>query len=342
MSTSATPAAAPPVADLSDARRLFRERGRWRWPEIVYWVAMVASIVAFPTHLVLIAQIMIIGLFSLSFDLLVGYAGIGSLGHAAFFGIGAYTAGIVAHDGWGEPITGLLIAGAVAGAIGFLLSILVARLTGIALLMITFGVGLLIGEGAHSAKWLTNGDDGLSGIAMWPIFGKFDFDFYGRTAVIYTLVVAFLIYLVARRIVNSPFGLQLEGMRENIRRIPALGISVRYRYMAVFTISAIIAGIAGGVLAQITQTVALPMLGFDRSASVLIMVMLGGMGSLIGAVIGAAVYMVAQDQLSSLNPVYWNFWLGMFLVIAVLFARGGLMALFARIEAALRRDRKAP
>jgi branched-chain amino acid transport system permease protein len=322
------------------AHGLFRTRSRWRWPEFAYWLAMLASIFIFPTHLILIAQIMITGLFALSFDLLVGYAGIGSLGHAAFFGIGAYTAGIIAHNGWNEPITGLLAAALVAGIIGFLLSILVARLTGIALLMITFGVGLLIFEGAHSAKWLTNGDDGLSGITLSPVLGLFDFDFYGRTAVWYTLGVAFLIYLVVRRIVNSPFGLQLEGMRENIRRVPALGISVRYRYMAVFTLSAIVAGIAGGILAQITQTVALPLLGFDRSASVLIMVMLGGMGSLIGAVIGAAVYMIAQDQLSALNPTYWNFWLGLFLVIAVLFARGGLMALFMRIEAALRRKKE--
>jgi branched-chain amino acid transport system permease protein len=320
-----------------NAHEVFRARARWRWPEIVYWVAITASIFVFPTHLVLIAQVLITGLFALSFDLLVGYAGIPSLGHAAFFGIGAYTAGIIAHNGWGEPLSGLLCAGLLAGVAGFIFSILVARLHGIALLMITFGVGLLIAEGAHSAKWLTNADDGLSGINMWPLLGRFDFDFLGRTAVGYTLIVSFLLYLVARRIVNSPFGLQLEGMRENLRRVPALGISVRYRYMAVFTISAIIAGIAGGLLGQITQTVALPVLGFDKSASVLIMVMLGGMGSLIGATIGAAVYMIAQDRLSSLNPVYWNFWLGLFLVVAVLFARGGLMRAFDRVGAALRR-----
>lgn len=322
---------------MTSAREQFVAGSRWRWQEVAYWLIAAVGIVAFPTHLVLIAQVLITGLFALSFDLLVGYAGIGSLGHAAFFGIGAYTAAIVARAGWGEPLTGLLVAGLIAGAVGFLLSTLVARLTGLALLMITFGVGLLIFEGAHSAKWLTNGDDGLSGITMWPLLGRFEFDFLGRTAVIYTLVVTFLLFLVARRIVNSPFGLQLKGMRENIRRVPALGISVRYRYMAVFTISAVLAGIAGGLLAQITQTVALPVLGFDKSASVLIMVMLGGMGSLIGAVIGAAVYMIAQDRLSSLNPVYWNFWLGLFLVVAVLFARGGLMAALDRIEAAIRR-----
>jgi branched-chain amino acid transport system permease protein len=335
-STTATPAPLT-AGEQSAAHALFRRRARWRWPEIAYWVLMAAAIVAFPTHLVLIAQVLIAGLFALSFDLLVGYAGIPSLGHAAFFGIGAYTAGVLAHAGWGEPLSGLLVAGIVAGAVGFLFSILVARLHGIALLMITFGVGLLIYEGAHSAKWLTNGDDGLSGITMWPIFGKFDFDFYGRTAVVYSLLVALVLYLIARRIVNSPLGLQLTAMRENIRRVPALGISVRGRYMAVFTISAIIAGIAGAVLAQITQTVALPVLGFDRSASVLIMVMLGGMGSLIGAVIGAAIYMVAQDQLSALNPVYWNFWMGLFLVVAVLFARGGLMGLIDRLESWIRR-----
>lgn len=336
--TTVTTAAPDELArEAPDARLLFRRRSRWRWQEVVFWLLAAASIVAFPTHLVLIAQLLIAGLFALSFDILVGYAGIASLGHAAFFGIGAYAAGILAHNGWGEPITGLLVAGVVAGCAGWLLSLLVARLHGIALLMITFGVGLLVYEGAHSAKWLTNADDGLSGITMWPVLGLFPFDFLGRTAVVYTLVVAFLIYLVARRIVNSPFGLQLEGLREKLVRVPALGISIRRRYMAVFTISAIIAGIAGGILAQTTQTVALSSLGFDRSASVLIMVMLGGMGSLIGAMIGAAVYIIAQDRLSSIDPVYWNFWIGLFLVLAVLFARGGIMRLTERIEARLRR-----
>jgi branched-chain amino acid transport system permease protein len=319
------PAPAPVTTSQEKAHKVFAFSSRWRWEEVAFWVAAAISIVVFPTHLVLIAQILITGLFALSFDLLVGYAGIPSLGHAAFFGIGAYTAGLLARGGWTEPITGLIVAGCVAAVAGLALSVVVSRLTGIGLIMITLGVGLLLLESAHSARGITGGDDGLSGINIAPIFGHFAFDFYGKTAVIYTFIVVLLLYLVARRIVNSPFGLELKGIRENVRRVPAIGIPLRSRYMVAFTVAAALAGVAGALLAQITQTVALSSLSFDRSALALILVMIGGMGTLIGALVGAAAYMVAQDRLSDLNPVYWNFWVGLLLVLFVLFARGGLI-----------------
>ena len=321
------------------ARSVFAQRSRWRWTEIAFWLAVVVSIVAFPTHLILITQLLIVGLFAASFDLLVGYTGIASLGHAAFFGIGAYAAAILIHTGWTEPITGLAVAGIAAGAFGLVVSALVAQLSGPALLMITLGLNLLVFEAAHTAKWLTGGDDGLAGVVPSPVLGLFTFDLYGRTAVVYTLVVVALCYLVLRRVVHSPFGLQLEGIRENARRAPALGISIRARTMAAFTVSAFLAGIAGALLAQVTQTVALGVLSFDRSAAVLIIVMLGGLGTLIGGFIGAAVYTVAQDRLSSLSPVYWNFWIGLMLVLFVLFARGGIVGALDRLGTAWRKRR---
>ncbi len=321
------------------ARGVFARRSRWRWTEVTFWLAVVVSIIVFPTHLILITQLLIVGLFAASFDLLVGYTGIASLGHAAFFGIGAYAAGILIHAGWTEPISGLAVAGIAAGAFGLVVSALVAQLTGPALLMITLGLNLLVFEAAHAAKWLTGGDDGLAGVVPSPVLGLFAFDLYGRTAVVYTLVVVALCYLALRRVVHSPFGLQLEGIRENARRVPALGISIRVRTMAAFTVSAVLAGIAGALLAQVTQTVALGVLGFDRSAAVLIMVMLGGLGTLIGGFIGAAVYTVAQDRLSSLSPVYWNFWIGLMLVLFVLFARGGIVGALDRLAAAWRKRR---
>ncbi len=334
----ATTAAAqlPALSDEAAAKALFAERARWRWPEIAYWIAVVLCMFAFPTHLMLIAQVLITGLFAVSFDLLVGYAGIASLGQAAFFGVGAYTTGLIAHNGWSEPITGLLAGALAAGLLGFVFSILVSRLTGIALLMITFGVGLLIYEAAHSAHDITGGDDGLTVGNLSPLLGLFPFDFLGHTAVGYTFVVVFLAYLFARLIVNSPFGLELQGIRENVRRIPAIGVPVGYRYMVAFTVSAILAGLGGALLAQITGTVALGFLSFDRSSSVLIMVILGGIGTLYGPLIGAALYMVAQDRLADLNPVYWNFYIGLMLVIVVLCARGGIVGGIARIERAVR------
>jgi branched-chain amino acid transport system permease protein len=321
------------------ARSVFARRSRRRWTEIAFWLAVVVSIVVFPTHLILITQLLIVGLFAASFDLLVGYTGIASLGHAAFFGIGAYAAGILIHAGWTEPISGLAVAGIAAGAFGLVVSALVAQLSGPALLMITLGLNLLVFEAAHTAKWLTGGDDGLAGVVPSPVLGLFAFDLYGRTAVVYTLVVVALCYLVLRRVVHSPFGLQLEGIRENARRAPALGISIRARTMAAFTVSAFLAGIAGALLAQVTQTVALGVLSFDRSAAVLIIVMLGGLGTLIGGFIGAAVYTIAQDRLSSLSPVYWNFWIGLMLVLFVLFARGGIVGALDRLGAAWRKRR---
>jgi branched-chain amino acid transport system permease protein len=321
------------------ARSVFARRSRWRWTEIAFWLAVVVSIVVFPTHLILITQLLIVGLFAASFDLLVGYTGIASLGHAAFFGIGAYAAGILIHAGWTEPISGLAVAGIAAGAFGLVVSALVAQLSGPALLMITLGLNLLVFEAAHTAKWLTGGDDGLAGVVPSPVLGLFAFDLYGRTAVVYTLVVVALCYLALRRVVHSPFGLQLEGIRENARRVPALGISIRVRTMTAFTVSAVLAGIAGALLAQVTQTVALGVLSFDRSAAVLIIVMLGGLGTLIGGFIGAAVYTVAQDRLSSLSPVYWNFWIGLMLVLFVLFARGGIVGALDRLGAAWRKRR---
>jgi len=334
------PAPAPVTTSPERAHKVFAFTSRWRWEEIAFWLAAAISIVVFPTHLVLIAQVLITGLFALSFDLLVGYAGIPSLGHAAFFGIGAYTAGLLARAGWTEPITGLVIAAVVAGIAGLILSVVVSRLTGIALIMITLGVAQFFYEAAHSARNITGGDDGLSGINIAPIFGRFAFDFYGQTAVIYTFVVVFLLYLVARRIVNSPFGLELKGIRENVRRVPAIGIPLRNRYMVAFTVAASLAGVAGALLAQITQTVALSSLSFERSAAVLIMVMIGGMGTLIGALVGAAAYMVAQDRLSDLNPVYWNFWVGLLLVLFVLFARGGLIGGVDRLVVWIRAKQK--
>ncbi|MGH8730451.1 MAG: branched-chain amino acid ABC transporter permease, partial [Burkholderiales bacterium] len=278
-----------------------------------------------PGYLVLGSQILIVALFALSLDLILGYAGIVSLGHAAFFGIGAYTAGLLAVHGWGEPLTGLLLAGAMAAGAGYLVSFLVVRGEDLARLMVTLGIGLLLYEAANKAAFITGGVDGLSGVTMWKLLGVFPFDLGGKVAYVYSLAVLFLLFLLMRRLVNSPFGLSLRGLREGGKRMPAIGAPVRKRQVLIFTIAAGVAGIAGGLLAQTTQFVGLEVLGFPRSAELLIMLVLGGAGRLYGALIGAALFMVAQEILSGLNPVYWQFWIGLLLVVVVLFARGGIM-----------------
>jgi branched-chain amino acid transport system permease protein len=312
------------------ARALFVRRSGWRWEEIVFWVLAAASYFIFPDHLVLITQAMITGLFVVSLDVMFGYAGIPSFGHAAFFGIGAYTAGILARDGWGDPLFDLVAAALVAGIAGALCSQLVARLHGIGMLMVTLGIGLICYEIANKWNSFTGGDDGLQGMQVTPLLGLFPFDIEGKVGFIYSFIVVFLLYLVARRLVNSPFGLALAGIRENIRRVPALGIAVRVQLALAFTISAAMAGVAGALLAETTQFIALEVLGFDRSISVQIALVLGGIGSLIGGMIGAIFYTVARDQLSLINPAYWDFWVGLILCVVVMSGTGGIVGILRR------------
>ncbi len=298
---------------------------RWRALEIAFWLLVVAAFFVFPQHRVLGSQILITGLFALSLDLILGYAGIVSLGHAAYFGMGAYTAGLLAVHGWGEPLSGLLAAGLAGAIAGYATSFLVVRGADLARLMVTLGIGLMLYEAANQLGSITGGADGLSGVAMWKVLGLWSFDLAGTTAYVYSAVVLFLLFVVARRIVASPFGLSLRGVRENVKRMPAIGAPVARRLVAIYTVSAAMAGVAGGVLAQTTQFVGLDVFGFPRSADLMIMLVLGGAGRLYGGLLGAAVFMIAHHFLSDLNPIYWQFWLGLLLVVVVLFARGGIL-----------------
>src|SRR5574342_403390 len=167
---------------LAQPQRYLEARIRWRPAEIAFWLATLLPFVLAPNYLVLASQIAITALFALSLDLILGYAGIVSLGHAAYFGFASYTAGLIAKWGWGEPLSGLLIAAAAAGLLGYLTSFIIARFRHLALIMITLGLGLLLAEAANSASWLTGGSDGLQGVDIWPLFGAFKFDLYGRTA----------------------------------------------------------------------------------------------------------------------------------------------------------------
>jgi branched-chain amino acid transport system permease protein len=298
---------------------------RWKAMEIIFWLLPVAAYFLFPGYLVLISQIMIIGLFAVSLDLILGYAGIVSLGHAAFFGLGAYTAGLLSVHGWGEPFSGLLAAGVVAGVFGLLVSFLVVRGQDLTRLMVTLGIGLMLFEAANKASFITGGVDGLSGMMVGKLFGVFEFDLYGNVAFWYSFAVLFVLFVVLRRVVKSPFGLSLVGIREGVRRMPSLGVNVNRRLVAIFTLGAAVAGVAGALLAQTTQFVGLDVLGFPRSAELMIMLVLGGTGRLYGGLVGAAVFMLAQDYISGLNPAYWQFYIGLLLVLIVLFARGGVL-----------------
>ena len=310
--------------------------GRWRALEVAFWLIPVACFFLLPNYRVLGSQILITALFAVSLDLILGYAGIVSLGHAAFFGIGAYTAGLLAVHGWHEPISGLFAAAAVATVAGYIVSFLVVRGGDLTRLMVTLGIGLMLWEAANKAHSITGGVDGLSGVTISPILGLFRFDIGGRTAFAYALVVVFIVFLLIRRLVNSPFGLSLRGIREGGKRMPAIGAPVARRLRTIFTIAAAVAGVAGALLAQTTQFVGIDTLGFPRSAELLIMLVLGGSGRLYGGLVGAAIFMVAQDYLSGIDPVYWQFWIGFFLVVIVLFAHGGILGGLDAIKARVR------
>jgi branched-chain amino acid transport system permease protein len=314
-----------------------QREARWGLIEIAFWLATLLPFLLFPNYLSLASQIAITALFALSLDLILGYAGIVSLGHAAFFGLGAYSAGIFAKYVWGEPLTGLLVAALAAGALGFATSFIIARFRHLTLIMITLGIGFLMHEVANSAHFLTGGADGLQGVRIWPLLNYFRFDLYGYTAYSYSLIVLFLTFLLARRLINSPFGLSLRGIRENPMRMPAIGANSRAHIRKIYTISAVIAGVAGGLLAQTTETVSLGSIDFQRSADVVVMLVLGGAGHLYGGLIGAIIFMVARDQFSGINPQLWYFPMGVLLVAVVMFLPGGILGGLSRLTARLRR-----
>ena len=292
--------------------------------EIAFWLATLLPFLVTPNYLSLASQIAITALFALSLDLILGYAGIVSLGHAAYFGFGAYTAGLLSKHYLGEPLTGLVLGAAAAGLLGYVTSHVIVRFRHLALIMLTLGLGLLLAEAANSASALTGGADGLQGVKMAPLLG-FKFDLYGRTAYAYSLAVLFAVFLVARRIIHSPFGLALRGIRENAIRMPAVGAPSLAHLRKVYTIAAVMAGAAGALLTQTTSTVSLEVLSFGRSADVLVILILGGAGRLYGGLVGAIVYMVARDQFSGLNPQYWYFWIGLLLVAVVMFLPNGIL-----------------
>ena len=317
----------------ADAHQYLRHQVRWSPVEIAFWAATLLPFLLLPNYLALASQIAITALFALSLDLILGYAGIVSLGHAAFFGIGAYTAGLLSTRGWGDPLLGLAAAALTAGIVGTATSFVIARFRHLALIMITLGFGLLLHELANQASWLTGGSDGLQGISISPLLGLFRFDLYGTTAYAYSLAVLFVVFLFVRRLVHSPFGLALRGIRENPTRMPALGAPSAAHIRKVYTISAVIAGMAGALLAQTTSTVSLGVLDFQRSADVLVILILGGAGRLYGGLVGAIIFMVARDQFSGLNPQLWYFWMGLLLVAVVLLLPGGVLGGLARLTA---------
>ena len=302
-------------------------QGRLKVGEIIFWMLPAVIYFVFPDRLSLATSALIMSLFALSFDLLLGYAGVVTLGHALFFGIGAYVAGLIALAGYIEPIGGVVAAGAFAALAAAVLGPVLLRLRGLAFMMVTLGVGVLTFEAANKATWLTGGDDGLQGIELAPLLGLFRWSVYGHTGFWYVLLWLFLCFLVARRVVNSPYGIALRGIRENPDRMKLIGTPVLGRLVRLYALSAGMAGIAGALSAQTSRFVGLEVFSIDMSINALLMVVLGGSGHLYGALIGAPVYVVVKDLAAGWNPYSWMFVIGFLLVFVVRFGQHGLLGL---------------
>jgi branched-chain amino acid transport system permease protein len=274
-----------------------------------------------PSHSLLVNEIAIVALFAMSLDLILGYTGIVSLGHAAFFGFGAYTAALFAKLVMPDPTVGLVVATVLSAVLGLVASVTILRGSDLTRLMVTLGTALLLLELANKLDWLTGGADGLQGVVMGPVLGLFEFDLFGRTAAWYSLSVMLVLFLVMRRLVHSPFGATLKAIRDNRLRAMAIGIPVVSRLVVIYTVAAGIAGAAGALLAQTTGFASLDVLAFDRSADVLLMLVIGGVGWLYGGVAGAIVFKLLQNWLSAVTPQYWMFWIGLLLVLLVLVGR---------------------
>ena len=320
--------AAAPITAATTVRDAF-SRHKLSWLDALPWLAVIFAYFVFPTYLPLGTQVMIAAIFALALDLALGYGGVASLGHAAFFGIGAYAAGLWALDVTPEPLSGLVVAG-LAGGVGALIAgPLVLRTRGLTLVMLTLAVATLL-EAVANADWckpVTGGADGLFGYEVAPIFGVFSFDLYGRTGYWYAAGAMAVVFFLSKAIVNSPFGLTIRGIRENPVRMRMLGVPVINRLVALYVISGAFAAIAGGISAQVTRLVGLDSLAFMQSGNVLVMLILGGIGSLYGAFLGATLFVVLSDRAAAIDPFNWLLGVGIVLILAVRFAPQGMIGL---------------
>lgn len=298
-----------------------RQVSKWKWWELLFWVLIFMVPWSIPSHALIVNEMAIVALFAMSLDLVLGYAGIVSLGHAAFLGFGAYSAALFAKHLMPDPLVGLMFAMFVTSALGVICSFTVLRGSDLTRLMVTLGMALILLELANKFDGLTGGSDGLQGVVMGPLMGRFEFDLYGQTAATYSLSVLFLLFYVARHWVHSPLGATLKAVRDNRLRAMSIGIHVNARLIAVYTAAAALAGAAGALMAQTTGFASLDVFALDRSADVMLMLVIGGVGWLYGGVLGAVAFKLMHDIVASITPQYWTFWIGLFLVVLVLVGR---------------------
>jgi len=309
---------------MNNAQQSLLGKQRWKLWEPLFWAVALASPLVLGGHALIVNEIAIVALFAVSLDLILGFSGIVSLGHAAFFGMGAYAAALFAKHAMPDPLVGMVFAIGVSTLLGAVCSLTIMRGTDLTRLMVTMGMAMILMELANKLDF-TGGADGLQGVVMGPVLGQFEFDLYGRTAAWYSISVLLVLFILARRLVHSPFGATLMALRDNRLRAMAIGIPVTSRLAVIYTIAAGVAGAAGALLAQTTSFASVDVFAFDRSADLMLLLVIGGTGWLYGGVAGAIVFKLLQDWISSITPQYWTFWIGLFLVVLMLVGRERLV-----------------
>lgn len=293
----------------------------------------------FPDNLAFLTRVISVALLVLSLDLIVGYCGVASLGQGALYGAGAYAAGIACVHGIADPVL-LILIGAGAGAVmGLLMGAIMLRAHGLPQLVLSIAIVQLLHEAANKASSITGGSDGLSGMSPAPLFGLFEFDLWGRSAYLFGLGLLLIVFAVLRFVTRSPFGMVCRGLKEDPLRVSALGIYAFPVLLKMFVISGAVAGMGGALAAIATQVVGLDSVSFEISANALVMLVLGGIGHLYGALIGTVIFMALEHIVAAINPFHWMTLVGAVLIAIVLFAPRGLSGTLDELARLLTRDR---
>ncbi|WP_422678238.1 branched-chain amino acid ABC transporter permease [Bosea beijingensis] len=293
----------------------------------------------FPDNLAFLTRVISVALLVLSLDLIVGYCGIASLGQGALYGAGAYAAGIACINGVTDPILLILIGAGAGATMGLLMGAIMLRAHGLPQLVLSIAIVQLLHEAANKFSSITGGSDGLSGMSPAPLFGVFEFDLWGRSAYLFGLGLILIVFTVLRFVTRSPFGMVCRGLKEDPLRISALGIYAFPVLLKMFVISGAVAGMGGALAAIATQVVGLDSVSFEISANALVMLVLGGIGHLYGALIGTVIFMALEHIVAAINPFHWMTLVGAVLIAIVLFAPRGLSGTLDELARLLTRDR---
>ncbi|MDE3076330.1 MAG: branched-chain amino acid ABC transporter permease [Chloroflexota bacterium] len=311
------------------------------------YAVMLALLIIFPFvnpsgyALTVLTEILVFGLFALSLDIIMGYTGLPSFGHAAFFGVGAYATAIFsAKLGIANLGVSLIVAVGLAALGAAAVGALAIRTSGVYFLMLTLAFAQMIYAAAEKWTFLTGGDNGMPGVHKPDLFVPGWTVAQPKPFYLFILAMFVICFFVVRRLIHSPFGRSLIGIRENEVRMRAMGYNTRVYKLVAFILAGGFAGVSGLMYAYYNNFVSPSDVYWTASGTVLLMVLFGGLGSLIGPVIGAATFLLLQNALSSTTD-RWQLVLGLIFVVFILFVRRGIVGLYEQLRDAVFHGRSA-